>query len=308
MNRYLVRRLFLSLLVLAGVSVLTFLILHLVPGDPVYAIAGRQAVTAESAAAMREALGLNDPLPVQYQRFIGNILSGNLGTSIRSRRPVISMIAEQLPSTVQLTLASMAIATALGLTVGIVSALNRGRWIDRTLTVAIIAGVSMPTFWLGILLILLLSVQLRWLPSAAPASDPRSLILPALTLGLAEAAVIARIVRASMIDVLDQPYLTVAHAKGLRERRIIWRHALPNALIPIISILGLQFGLLLSGSVVVEALFARPGLGRLTVTAINTRDFPLIQGIVLVIAVLYLLVNTLTDILYVVVNPRIRLN
>src|SRR5690606_18589097 len=238
-----------------------------------------------SVQALRASLGLNDPLPVQYARFLENIVRGDLGTSIRTDRPVISMIAEQLPSTIQLTLASMAIATVVGLFIGLVSALNRGRWLDRVLTVAIIAGVSMPTFWLGILLILLFSVQLRWLPSAAPASDPRSLILPALTLGLAEAAVIARIVRASLIDVLDQPYLMVAHAKGLRPRRINWRHALPNAMIPIVSILGLQFGLLLSGSVVVEALFARPGLGRLTVTAINSRDFPLIQGIVLVIAI-----------------------
>ncbi len=308
MNQYLIRRLGLAFLVLIGVSVLTFLILHLVPGDPVYAILGRQAVSAESANRLRESLGLNDSLPVQYGRFIDHILHGNLGTSIRSQRAVTVMIAEQLPSTIQLTGVAMLIAVLIGLGAGTLSALRHDTWVDRALTLVMIAGVSLPSFWLAILLIMLFSVQLGWLPSVASASNPASIILPALTLGLAQGAVIARIVRASMLDVLGQPYQTVARAKGLRERRVIWRHAFPNALIPIISILGLQFGFLLSGSVVIETLFARPGLGRLTVTAINNRDFPLIQGIVLVIAILYVLTNTLTDVLYVVANPRIRLS
>ena len=307
MTEYLLRRLLLSLLVLVGVSFVTFLILHLVPGDPVYAILGRQAVSAEDQAQLREQLGLNDPLPQQYLNFVGNILQGNLGRSIRSDRDVTAMIGEQIPSTLQLTAVAITVAIGLGFTIGLIAALRRDTWIDHVFMVAVIAGVSVPSFWLGLLLILLFSVTLGWLPAVAPASDPRGIILPALSLGLGEAAVIARMVRANMLEVLNQPYQTVARSKGLRERRVILRHALPNALIPIISLVGLQFGLLLSGSVVVEMLFARPGLGRLTVTAINNRDFPLVQGIALIIAVIYVTINTLTDVVSAVINPRIRL-
>lgn len=308
MLAYLRRRVALSFLVLVGVTLITFMIVRLVPGDPVVAVLGRQAVSAENAAALREQLGLNDSLPEQYTSFVGNLLRGDLGRSIRTERPVWDMISEQLPSTIALTVSAMAIALVAGFAIGTLAALRRDSWIDRLLMFSIMAGVSMPSFWLGMLLIMLLSVGLNWVPAAAPASDPRSLILPALTLGIAETAVLARIIRASLLEVLSQPYLTVAHAKGLRGRYILFRHAMPNALIPIISIVGLQFGLLLSGSVVVESLFARPGLGRLTVTAVNNRDFPVIQGIVLVVAVIYLTVNTLTDIASALVNPRVRLS
>ncbi len=308
MLAYLRRRVVLSLLVLVGVTLITFMIVRLVPGDPVVAVLGRQAVSAENAAALRDQLGLNDSLLEQYVHFVGNLMRGDLGRSIRTERPVWDMIGEQLPSTIALTVSAMAIALTAGFTIGTVAALRRDSWTDRLLMFSIMAGVSMPSFWLGMLLIMLLSVGLNWVPAAAPASDPRSLILPALTLGIAETAVLARIIRASLLDVLGQPYLTVAHAKGLRGRYILFRHALPNALIPIISIVGLQFGLLLSGSVVVESLFARPGLGRLTVTAVNNRDFPVIQGIVLVVAVIYLTVNTLTDVASALINPRVRLS
>lgn len=308
MLAYLRRRVALSFLVLVGVTLITFMIVRLVPGDPVVAVLGRQAVSAENAAALREQLGLNDSLPEQYTSFVGNLLRGDLGRSIRTERPVWDMISEQIPSTIALTVSAMAIALVAGFAIGTLAALRRDSWIDRLLMFSIMAGVSMPSFWLGMLLIMLLSVGLNWVPAAAPASDPRSLILPALTLGIAETAVLARIIRASLLEVLSQPYLTVAHAKGLRGRYILFRHAMPNALIPIISIVGLQFGLLLSGSVVVESLFARPGLGRLTVTAVNNRDFPVIQGIVLVVAVIYLTVNTLTDIASALVNPRVRLS
>lgn len=308
MLAYLRRRVALSFLVLVGVTLITFMIVRLVPGDPVVAVLGRQAVSAENAAALREQLGLNDSLPEQYTSFVGNLLRGDLGRSIRTERPVWDMISEQLPSTIALTVSAMAIALVAGFAIGTLAALRRDSWVDRLLMFSIMAGVSMPSFWLGMLLIMLLSVGLNWVPAAAPASDPRSLILPALTLGIAETAVLARIIRASLLEVLSQPYLTVAHAKGLRGRYILFRHAMPNALIPIISIVGLQFGLLLSGSVVVESLFARPGLGRLTVTAVNNRDFPVIQGIVLVVAVIYLTVNTLTDIASALVNPRVRLS
>jgi ABC-type dipeptide/oligopeptide/nickel transport system permease component len=307
MTEYLLRRLLLSLLVLIGVSIVTFLILHLVPGDPVYAILGRQAVSAEDQEQLREQLGLNEPLPAQYLNFVGNVLRGNLGRSIRSNRDVTAMIGEQLPNTIVLTAVAITIAVGVGFTVGLIAALQRDTWIDHVFMLVIIAGVSVPSFWLGLLLILLFSVTLGWLPAVASAGDPRGIVLPALALGLGEAAVIARMVRANMLEVLNQPYQTVARSKGLRERRVVLRHALPNALIPIISLIGLQFGLLLSGSVVIETLFARPGLGRLTVTAINNRDFPLVQGIALIIAVIYVSINTLTDLLSALINPRIRL-
>jgi ABC-type dipeptide/oligopeptide/nickel transport system permease component len=297
-----------SLLVLLGVSTLTFLMIHLVPGDPVVAMAGRQAVSAETIEALREELGLNDPLPVQYWNYISQVVQGDLGQSIRSKRPVTEAIAEQLPSTIQLTFTAMIIASISGIGMGILAAINRNTWFDTlTMTVAI-SGVSIPHFWLGLLLVLLFSVQLGWLPAVAPSDDPRGLILPAITLAAGEAAVITRLVRVSMLDVMDKGYLLAARAKGVKERRVIMHHALRNALIPVITVIGLQVGFMLAGSIVVESIFARQGLGRLAITAINNRDLPLIQGVVLVTASIYVLVNTLTDVLYVVLDPRIRLN
>jgi peptide/nickel transport system permease protein len=297
-----------SLLVLLGVSILTFLMIHLVPGDPVVAMAGRQAVSAETIEALREELGLNDPLPVQYWHYVSKVVQGDLGQSIRSKRPVTEAIAEQLPSTIQLTFTAMIIASILGIGMGILAAINRNTWFDTfTMTVAI-SGVSIPHFWLGLLLILLFSVRLGWLPAVAPSDDPIGLILPAITLAAGEAAVITRLVRVSMLDVMDKGYLLAARAKGVRERRVIMHHALRNALIPVITVIGLQVGFLLAGSIVVESIFARQGLGRLAITAINNRDLPLIQGVVLVTASIYVLVNTLTDVLYVILDPRIRLN
>jgi peptide/nickel transport system permease protein len=308
MSSYLLRRLFTSLLVLLGVSILTFLMIHLVPGDPVVAMAGRQAVSAETIEALREELGLNDPLPVQYWHYISQVVQGDLGQSIRSKRPVTEAIAEQLPSTIQLTFTAMIIASILGIGMGILAAINRNTWFDTlTMTVAI-SGVSIPHFWLGLLLILLFSVRLGWLPAVASSDDPIGLILPAITLAVGEAAVITRLVRVSMLDVMDKGYLLAARAKGVRERRVIMHHALRNALIPVITVIGLQVGFLLAGSIVVESIFARQGLGRLAITAINNRDLPLIQGVVLVTASIYVLVNTLTDVLYVILDPRIRLN
>ncbi len=307
MSSYLLRRLFMSLLVLLGVSIFTFLMIHLVPGDPVVAMAGRQAASAETIEALREELGLNDPLPVQYWNYISKVAQGDLGQSIRTKRPVAEAIAEQLPSTLQLTLAAITIASILGVSMGILAAINRNNWFD-TLTMAVsISGVSIPHFWLGLLLILLFSVQLGWLPAVAPSDDPKGLILPAVTLAVGEAAVITRLVRVSMLDVMEKRYLLAARAKGVRERRIIWHHALRNALIPVVTIIGLQIGFLLAGSIVVETIFARQGLGRLAITAINNRDLPLIQGTVLVTASIYVLVNTLTDVVYVLLDPRIRL-
>lgn len=307
MWNFLGRRLLTSFMVLVGVSILTFMMLHFVPGDPVHAILGRQAVSAEKIEELRVRLGLNKPLPVQYFDFVSNAVQGDLGRSIRSNRPVAAAIAEQLPSTLQLTLAAMSIAILLGIPAGVFSALHQNDWIDSILTFLTISGVSIPSFFLGLLLIFIFSTKLNWLSSTASSSDWRGLILPAFTLGLGEAAFLARLVRSSFLDELKKNYLWTARAKGANERRVLFRHAFPNALIPIITFASIQLVYLLAGSVVVEAIFARQGIGRLAVTAIQNRDFPLVQGVVLTIATMYVLINTITDILYAFIDPRIRL-
>lgn len=307
MTAYLVRRLLTSLAVMLGASVLTFSILHLVPGDPVTAMVGRQAVSGEDLQAIRAALGLDAPLPVQYARYLGRALTGDLGESIRSKQPVIQVIAQQIPSTVQLAGAAMIFAVAVGLTSGVFAALRRGSWVDATVMAGAVIGISVPGFWLGMMLILLFAVTLGWLPASSVRGDWRGLLLPALALGTAEAAVLARVTRSSMIDALEKNYVKLARAKGLRERAVAWRHALPNALIPVITILGLQVGFLLVGAITIETVFARQGLGRLAVTAINNRDYPLVQGVVLVTSFVYVAVNTLTDLAYAMLDPRIRL-
>ncbi|MCP4168878.1 MAG: ABC transporter permease [Chloroflexi bacterium] len=301
------RRLFMSILVLFGVSMLTFSMMHLVPGDPVTAMAGRQAVSAETIEQLRQELGLNDPLPVQYWNYISKAVQGDLGQSIRSKRPVTETIAEQLPATIQLATVTIVLASILRFTLGIISAVKRGTWISSLTMVTAISGISIPHFWLGLLPILLFSVQLRLLPSVASSDDWRGLILPAITLAVGEAAIITRLVRASMLDVLDQQYLTAARARGLRERNVILYHGMRNALIPVVTVIALQITYLLGGAIVVESIFARQGLGRLAIKAVNDRDFPLIQGVVLVTAVIYVAINTITDILYVYLDPRIRL-
>jgi peptide/nickel transport system permease protein len=304
---YFARRLLTSLAVLLGASMLTFSILHLVPGDPVAAMLGRQAVSGAQAAELRAQLGLNDPLPVQYLRYLGAALTGDLGQSIRSRQPVTTLIGQQLPSTLQLAAAALTVALVLGFAAGLAAAFWRGSWLDSAVTLLAVGSISIPSFWLGMLLIFLFAVQLGWLPSSSGRGDWRGLILPALTLGMAEAGVIARIVRASLIDQFDRAYLALARAKGLNRRTALVRHALPNALIPVVTLLGLQVGFLLVGAIVVETVFARQGLGRLAVAAINNRDYPLVQGVVLVTATAYVLINTLTDLAYAWLDPRIRL-
>lgn len=308
MRAYLGRRLLTSLLVLVGASALTFAMLHLVPGDPVTAILGRQAATADRIAELRTQLGLDRPLLVQYASYVGGALQGDFGRSIRSDRPVAAMIAEAAPSTLQLASAALLFAVVVGMGMGLLAALYRQRWPDLLVMTAAVGGVSIPSFWLGMLLILFFSVGLGWLPSVASKGDWRGLILPAITLGVAEAAVIARVVRSSTVEALDQPYMRTAAAKGLPPLHRLLRHALPNALIPVVTVIGLQAGFLLAGSVVVETVFARPGLGRLAISAISNRDFPVVQGVVLVTAAAYVLMNTFTDLLYAVLDPRVRLD
>jgi peptide/nickel transport system permease protein len=300
---YILRRLTLLIPVLFGVSLVTFLMSHLVPGDPVAVMLGTNA-TAENEAILREQLGLNDPLYVQYFRYIGNALRGDLGNSIRSGQPVLSEITERVGSTVQLTLAAMAIAITLGVTLGVLAATSGRRTTDAGIMTFALIGISMPTFWSGILLILLFGLKLQWLPIAG--TGPKSLILPAIALAAPATAVLARMTRSTMLEVLNEDFVRTARAKGLRNQIVVRRHVLKNALIPVVTIIGLQFGGLLTGAVIVESVFSRPGLGRYAVTAIESRDFPAIQGIVLMAAIVYVIVNLIVDVLYATIDPRIR--
>jgi len=307
MLNYLIRRIFTSILVLFGVSMLVFSVIHLVPGDVTMAILGRQKVTEEKVAALREQLGLNDPLYVQYGRYLGNALKGDLGNSIRTYQPVSKSIGDQMPSTFLLAMSALILALSIGGILGLLAALRHGTWLDTLVMGLSVSGLSIPTFWMGLLLILFFSVRLGLFPSISNGSTPRDLFLPALTLGLPEAAVVARMVRASMLDVLGREYIITARAKGLPQRLVILKHALRNALIPVVTFVGLQMAYLLGGATIVETMFARQGIGRLAVQSIYSRDYPMVQGVVLVTATIYVLINTLTDITYVFVNPKIRL-
>ena len=307
MFNYLLRRILTSILVLFGVSVLVFSVIHLVPGDVTMAILGRQKVTEEKVAALREQLGLNDPLYVQYGRYLSNALRGDLGTSIRTNQSVSEAIAEQLPSTVMLAMSALIVALSIGAILGLLAALRHGSWVDTLVMGLSVSGLSIPTFWMGLLLILFFSVRLKLFPSISNGSSFADLFLPALTLGLPEAAVVARMVRASMLDVLNKEYITTARAKGLPERWVILKHAVRNALIPVVTFLGLQMAYLLGGATIVETMFARQVIGRLAVQSIFNRDYPMVQGVVLVTAAIYVLINTLTDITYGFLNPKIRL-
>ena len=305
MTQYIGRRLLITIPVVLGVSILVFLMLHLVPGDPVKMMLAEFGTNPEQLAMMRAQLHLDEPLPQQYGRFLWNALHGDLGYSIRSRRPVTTEIMDNLPSTLELTLAGLLFAGITGATLGIVAAVKQYSWIDAGSMILSLVGVSMPSFWLGLLLIFAFSLRFRWFP-ATGGGDLKHLVLPALTLGLISSAIIARLTRSSMLEVMRQEYVTVARAKGLHEFWVIVRHALKNALIPVVTIFGLQFGQLLAGTVVIEKVFSRPGVGRLVVDAILSKDFPMIQGIVLVIALSYVLVNLIADVLYGILDPRIR--
>ena len=290
--------------VVFGVSVVVFLMLHLVPGDPISVMFADSALPPDQVALLRKQLGLDDPLPVQYAHYIGRALTGDLGRSIRTNRPVLPEILNQLPSTIQLTVASMGVAVLFGVSLGCLAALRRNTWLDGMSMAVALLGVSMPSFWLGLMLIFLFTVALGWLPATGEGGLER-LLMPAIALGLFATAVIARVARSSMLEVLGQEYVRTARAKGLRERAVVVRHALRNALIPIMTMVGLQAGILLSGSVVVETVFSRQGLGRLIVTGILAKDFPLVQGAVLFTAVMYVLLNLVVDVAYIWADPRI---
>src|ERR671923_1513900 len=303
--RYLVKRLLAAIPVLFGVSVVVFSMLHLVPGDPVKMMLSEFQTSPEQIARLRAQLHLDEPLPQQFGRFIWNALHGELGYSIRSKRPVLTEILDNLPSTVLLALAGVVVAVVMGVTVGVIAAVWEHSWFDTFSMLMALLGVSIPSFWLGLLLIFALSLRLGWLP-ATGGGDLWHLIMPAMTLGLGAAAIIARLSRSCMLEVLRQEYITTARAKGLQEAWVILRHGLKNALIPVVTIVGLQLGQLLGGTVIIETVFARPGVGRLIVNGILEKDFPLVQGVVLVGATAYVLINLLVDVTYAFLDPRIR--
>ena len=305
MLTWILRRILAVVPVLFGVTLAVFSMLFLVPGDPVKMMLAEFVTNPDQVAQMRAQLHLDEPILKQYGRFVTSAARGDLGTSIRSRRPVTIEIGENLASTAQLALAAMLVAVGIGIPLGLLAALSRNSWLDVASMGTALLGVSMPSFWLGLLLIFVFSLHLVWFP-ATGGGDLHHLILPAVTLGMIAAAIIARLTRSSMLEVLGQDYVRTARAKGLGSFSVVVRHALKNALIPIITIFGLQFGNLLAGAVIVETVFSRPGLGRLIVGGILNKDFPLVQGVVLFVATIYVLINLLVDVAYAYADPRIR--
>ncbi|MDD4836074.1 MAG: ABC transporter permease [Dethiosulfovibrio sp.] len=305
MGRFIVRRLILAIPVLIGVSIIAFLILHLSPGDPAELLAGDEATQAD-IQMIREKFGLDQPLTTQYFRFIKGIATGEL-ISMKYEVPVMEIVGKRLKNTLILSSVAIAISVIVGIMAGILSAVHRYSWIDYVATVVALLGVSMPVFWWGLLMILLFSVNLMWLPSGGMGGF-RHMIMPAIALGTASAGIIARMTRSSMLDVLQQDYITTAVAKGLRQKLVVYRHALRNALIPTVTVIGLQFGYMLAGAVLTESVFSWPGIGRLIVDSIMGRDYPVVQTALLIIALIFVLANLVVDVLYALLDPRIRYN
>ena len=303
------RRIFITLPVLWVVVSVVFLLIHLVPGDPIVQMLGEGA-TAADVSALRHAYGLDRPLGQQYAAYWRGLAHADLGQSLRLHDSVLHLVAQRYPYTLELTVAALLLGMALAFPAGIWSALRRNRWQDRLLGVLSLGGLSFPNFALGPILILLFSIRLGWLPVSGAGSGRLSLLthlaLPAVTLGLGLAAVLTRMVRTALLEELSQDYIRTARAKGLTQSRVIYRHALPNALIPVLTVLGLQFGSLLSGAIVTETIFSWPGIGRLTLSAISNRDYALVQGCILAVGLTYVWVNLLTDVAYTLANPRLR--
>lgn len=332
MAQYVLRRLMATVPILLGVTIVVFLFLHLIPGDPARVILGERA-TPEALEQVREELGLNDPLYVQYLRFLGRLLRGDLGRSIVSNTRVSHELATRFPATIELAVAAMLIAVVIGVPAGIVSAARQYSLFDHISMMVALLGVSMPVFWLGLMLIWLFALELRWLPMsgrldvtidlrtitglfvldsiltgnlAALKNSLAHLVLPGLALGTIPMAIIARMTRSSMLEVMRQDYIRTAHSKGLAERTVVIKHALKNALIPVITVVGLQFGFLLGGAVMTETIFSWPGVGRLAFDAIMNRDFPVLQGSILLISCVFVFINLLVDVAYAYLDPRIH--
>ena len=304
MLRYLIRRLLLTIPVLLGVATLVFSLIHLVPGDPAQSMLGDSA-PPEDVARLRQTLGLDRPLLAQYQAFLGGVARGDLGKSFRYGTPVTTEIKSRLGRTLQLAVAAMAVAMAFAIPLGIVAAVWRGTSVDHAAMTLSLVGISMPNFWLGPLLAILFAVVLGWLPVAGTGTAAH-LVLPAVTLGAALSAILARMTRASLLEELRELYVLAARARGVYRFRAVLRHAFRNSLIPVVTIIGLQFGAVLTGTIITETIFAWPGVGRLLIQAINFRDYPLIQGCILFISFTYVMMNLITDLTYGFLDPRIR--
>ena len=305
---YIIRRFFSMIIILFCVSIITFSLMHLVPGDPAYIIAERlygHDISEETVEKVKEELGLDRPVWIQYGRWLSRALQGDFGTSYRTGLPVLPEIMGRLPATLQLALAASAISLIIAIPIAVISARKAYSLVDHASMLGAMVGVSMPNFWLGLLLILVFSVQLGWFPVYGRGGMAH-LILPAVTLGTGMAAVTARLTRSSLLEILKLDYIRTARAKGLRESTVVQKHALKNAFIPVVTVIGLQFGALLEGAVIVEVIFAWPGIGRLLVESIFARDFPVIQGCVFIIAVMYIIVNLLVDLSYPLLDPKIR--
>ncbi len=314
MTTYIIKRLFLLVPVLLGVSLTTFLLLRLTPGDPATSILGVQATPVE-VARIRKALGLDKPWYVQYGIWLGNIFQGDLGVSYQSKKPVAELVRQRFPATLELTVAALLFSTLLAIPIGILTAIKRNTAADHAFTSFGLFGISMPDFWFAILLILVFSLYLGWFPASGRSPWAagigkyfKHLVLPALALGLFNIGALMRFTRSSMLEVIGQDYIRTARAKGLSENRVVLHHALRNALIPTITVLGLQIGYALGGSVIIEQVFAWPGIGWLALTAINQRDYPVVMAVVLINALVFVLSNLIVDVLYTWVNPRIRIS
>ncbi|HEU5298941.1 MAG TPA: nickel ABC transporter permease [bacterium] len=326
MGRYILQRLLATIPVLLGVSLVIFALLRMIPGDPVVIMIGAENATPEEIARLRHVLGLDRGIHVQYVKFMGRLATGDLGTSLSSDEPVARLIGERLPATVELALAAVAVALLIAIPIGVVSAVRKYSLLDTAGTVTALLGISMPNFWLGVMLIFLFALRLGWLPASGRGEPVMAgvwtlvtsgsaaglvtavlhLILPAVTLGAALAAVVTRLTRSSMLEVIGQDYIRTARAKGLRGTAVVLHHALRNALIPVVTVIGLDLGALLGGAVITETIFAWPGIGRLAIRSIVQRDFPVVQGVVLMIAVVRIATNLIVDVIYAIIDPRIR--
>ncbi len=312
MNRYILKRFASMIPVMFLVSIVVFMIIHLTPGDPAVVMLGEEA-TPQALEALRHELGLDQPIPIQYLTWLGHVIQGDLGRKIRTNQPVLEAIIERLPATIELTLLALIISLSIAIPTGIISATRRGSRADLVVTTLALIGVSMPNFVLAFLLVIVFSVWLRWLPNIGftpiqqdLGANLRFMIMPAITLGAAAAAVVARLTRSSLLEVLNQDYVRTARSKGLSERGIVYVHALKNAMIPVVTIVGLQLGVLLGGAVITETIFVLPGVGRLIVESIFQREFPLVQGAVLFLATVFLFANLAVDLIYAFLDPRIR--
>ena len=306
MLRYTLKRIVGVLPTLIIVVTFVFFFVRMIPGDPARLVAGEQA-TLDAVEAVRVQLGLDQPIHIQYLKYVGGLLRGDLGMSLRTKRPVLTEVAARYGNTMALTFASLIWSTIVGVILGVWSGKNRGKWQDFTGMTLAVSGISLPNFWIGFLLIMAFSVKLRWFPTTGVGSW-KNLVLPAIALGTSIAAIIARFTRSSIVELLKEDYIRTARAKGLKEKTVTWGHAFRNSMISVVTVVGLQFGFLLGGSVVTEAVFAYPGLGQLLVESVNYRDYPAIQSLILIFSLQFIIINLIVDILYAILNPEIKLS